>query len=166
MKEREEKVWQVDQAEVSAEELLEEYRAEIRKRFNLAKISVQEATSSYVRKREYNYWDYQRLERLAILIEQHYKSDKSVGFYSTQLKIRPKTLNRLTSCVLGQTTHQLIQDRRLKESRKLLLDRQLFIKEIAYALGFSSPAAFGRYFKEMTGMTPRAFRAAANVRTI
>ena len=156
----------LDQQQLSCLQVLDAHKNELRKRFTLAKISVRPAKSSYERKREYHYWDYQRLELLSGLIETHYKTGKTVSFYSQQLKITPKTLNRLTSHVLGQTLYQLIQDRRLKESRVMLLDDQFLIKEIAYQLGFRNPAVFGRFFKELTGMTPRAFRAAANVRTI
>ncbi|HJP67724.1 MAG TPA: helix-turn-helix domain-containing protein, partial [Sphingomicrobium sp.] len=39
------------------------------------------------------------------------------------------------------------------------------ISEIAYGVGFSSPAHFSARFRERFGMTPREYRASAAVRS-
>lgn len=127
-------------------------------KFALAKLAVKPARSVYQRKRQYSYWELKRLETLTTLIESHYKTDKKVSFYSDQLGIKPKTLNRFTSFCFGQTMYQLIMDRRLSESRKMLQDGSKRMKEIAYTLGFKSPECFGRFFRQSTGMSAREFK--------
>ncbi|KRT15920.1 hypothetical protein ASU31_10435 [Pedobacter ginsenosidimutans] len=133
-------------------------RLKSRQEFTLAKLAVRPAKAEVTRKRECDFWDYKQLEKLTGLIESHYATDKKVSFYSEQLNIKPRTLNRLTSFALGQTVYQLILDRRLKASREMLQDRTKIIKEIAYLTGFKSSGRFSRFFKEMTGMSAREFR--------
>ena len=59
----------------------------------------------------------------------------------------------------GLTFAALLDDLRRREALKLVRDAALSVKEIAYRLGFSDPAAFSRAFKRWTGRSPQAFRA-------
>jgi AraC-like DNA-binding protein len=43
-------------------------------------------------------------------------------------------------------------------AKRMLETRSLSLQEIAYAMGFSSPAAFHRAFKRWTGKTPKEYR--------
>lgn len=47
---------------------------------------------------------------------------------------------------------------RIKESKKLLLNTGLSINEIATAVGFNSTTHFGRVFKQITGCSPSAYK--------
>ena len=58
----------------------------------------------------------------------------------------------------GLTFAQLVDDLRRREALKLVRNAALPVKEIAYRLGFSDPAAFSRAFKRWTGKSPQAFR--------
>jgi len=59
----------------------------------------------------------------------------------------------------GLTFAQLLDDLRRRQALKLVRDASLPVKEIAWRLGFSDPAAFSRAFKRWTGKSPQAFRA-------
>ena len=48
--------------------------------------------------------------------------------------------------------------RRLREAEKLLVQTKEKVIDIAYQAGFSSLAAFNRFFKEKTGKTPTEYR--------
>jgi AraC-like DNA-binding protein len=54
------------------------------------------------------------------------------------------------------TFEQLLDDLRRRLALRLVRERGLSVKTIAYRLGFSEPAAFSRAFKRWTGRTPRA----------
>ena len=60
----------------------------------------------------------------------------------------------------GLTFEQVLDDLRRRRALKLIRDPALAVKEIAYRLGFSDPAAFSRAFKRWTGKSPRALREA------
>jgi AraC-like DNA-binding protein len=62
--------------------------------------------------------------------------------------------------VEGLTFAQVLDDLRHRQALKLVRDLALPVKEIAWRLGFSDPAAFSRAFKRWTGLSPRAMREA------
>ena len=59
----------------------------------------------------------------------------------------------------GLTFGQVLDDLRRRRSLALVRDAARPVKEIAWRLGFSDPAAFSRAFKRWTGKSPQAFRA-------
>lgn len=59
----------------------------------------------------------------------------------------------------GITPVQLILDERLKFAKEMLgQNREVSIKEVAYASGFNDPNYFTRAFRKIEGITPSAFR--------
>jgi AraC-like DNA-binding protein len=54
---------------------------------------------------------------------------------------------------------------RLRLAARRLVGSGAAISEIAYGVGFSSPAHFTLRFRERFGMTPRAYRASAAARS-
>ncbi len=58
----------------------------------------------------------------------------------------------------GQTPVDYIQNYRLKQAEKLLLDSKYSITEIGYQCGFYSSSYFSKLFKERFRMTPREYR--------
>jgi AraC-like DNA-binding protein len=61
----------------------------------------------------------------------------------------------------GVTFERLLDDLRRRLALRYLRDQGLSVKESAYRLGFSDPAAFSRAFKRWTGTSPGAMRATA-----
>jgi len=47
---------------------------------------------------------------------------------------------------------------RMEEAKKLLLDREVRLYEIAYRVGYNSPQYFSATFRKYFGMTPSEFR--------
>lgn len=75
------------------------------------------------------------------------------------LHVAPRTLIRRLRA-LG-TSYQAITDEFLQvRARELLANEEVTIKEVAAALGFDSPANFGKIFKRWYGMSPGSYRAA------
>lgn len=56
------------------------------------------------------------------------------------------------------TIHQHIQRVRLDQTRLLLADERLSIKEVARRMNFSSEFYFSHFFRRQTGMTPTQYR--------
>lgn len=68
-------------------------------------------------------------------------------------------VSRLFSQKEGYTIEQFIIRQKVERAKELLTYRSLSIKEIAFDLGYSSPAHLSTQFKQVTGMTPSQFRA-------
>ncbi|MDQ0255783.1 YesN/AraC family two-component response regulator [Evansella vedderi] len=73
--------------------------------------------------------------------------DRSAGYFSTILS-RKK----------GKTFRQVLNEYRMKHSKKLLLESSMTIQEIAHQIGYKDANYFSRLFKEMEGVTPRVYR--------
>lgn len=99
-----------------------------------------------------------RLSEFNKLIDQHYKSEKSVSFYASKLNISANYLNILCKKSLQISATQFIQERIVLEAKRLLQSTELTIKEIAYELGFVDHAYFSNFFKNRTNLTPTQFR--------
>ncbi len=99
-----------------------------------------------------------RLAKFNMLIDEFYKEEKSVIFYAEKLHISANYLNILCKKHLKVSATQLIQQRIIIESKRLLKSGDLSIKEIAFDLGFTDHAYFSNFFKTQTNITPSEFR--------
>jgi AraC-like DNA-binding protein len=59
----------------------------------------------------------------------------------------------------GIAYNELVERARTKIAQRMLEQSRSSIHEIAYAMGFATPAAFHRAFKRWTGMTPSVYKA-------
>lgn len=92
------------------------------------------------------------------LIEQHYKTIRLPKEYADLLYITPNHLNALCQEMSGKSAGELIRDRVILESKRLLVNADLTIAEIAYELNFQDNSYFSRFFRKQTGITPESFR--------
>ncbi len=112
-----------------------------------------------------NYDDYEQYQANPImakfvqLIDEWYKSEKSVAFYAEKLNISANYLNVLSNRVLQKSASFLIQERVLLEAKRLLKISDKTIKAIVFDLGFYDNASFSKFFKSHTNMTPSQFKA-------
>ncbi len=83
---------------------------------------------------------------------------QQVGWYAAQLQISSAYLNQVCRTCIGKSPQVMIQDILCKEGKRLLLSTDLNIKQIAYQLHFATEAAFCKFFRKQTGLTPSQFR--------
>tara|TARA_R110002073_G_scaffold108336_5_gene243475 strand:+ start:46461 stop:47333 length:873 start_codon:yes stop_codon:yes gene_type:complete len=98
------------------------------------------------------------LESLENLINKYFYSEKLPSFYANQLSITTKHLNRVVKETINKTTSQLISERIILESKRLIIHSDKNLANIADTLEFSDYAYFSRFFKTKTGFTPMGFR--------
>ncbi|MEO1235926.1 MAG: AraC family transcriptional regulator [Planctomycetota bacterium] len=72
--------------------------------------------------------------------------------------LSPRHFARRFRLDFGCTPHEYLAARRLDAARGLLLDPDRSVAAVADTLGFSSPAAFSRWFARLAGQSPKAFR--------
>lgn len=94
------------------------------------------------------------------LLEEHFSSHRSAGFYARCLGVSGRTLDRHLQIARRCTAKQAITARTLLEAKRLLTRRDVQIMAVADELGFSEPQNFTRFFRVASGVSVRAFREA------
>lgn len=98
------------------------------------------------------------LQRVIEAVDRSLHESLRVADLARQSAMSERTFRRMIRKEARQTITALIQARRLRRATHLLLLPEFSAAEIGYQLGIADPAQFSRWFKEMTGMTPRRFR--------
>ena len=99
------------------------------------------------------------LHEVIHLIRRHLSGDKlTVDFLSKQLGMDRTHFYRKIKSKTGESPVQLIKQVSLQRAQEELLETNKSISEIAFSIGFRSPATFTRSFRKVYGMTPTAYR--------
>lgn len=106
-------------------------------------------------------YNYTLLRNFQKLIEKHYTHLKLPMEYAELLYITPNHLNALCKDQMGMQAGELIRNRILLEAKRLLVNQDLSISEIAYTLNFKDNSYFTKFFKRQAGITPEEFRRKA-----
>ena len=92
------------------------------------------------------------------LVEDNFRRERRVSWYGEQLCITPKYLSETVKQVSRRTPNEWIDNYVILETRVLLRNSTMSIKEIARALNFPNQSFLGKYFKEHVGMSPSEYR--------
>ncbi len=103
---------------------------------------------------------YRQVQAFAQLVDQDFRSQKTVRDYAERLRVTPNHLNALCRRLLNQTASGLLHARVVAEAQLLLRQSDASVAAVAQALGFADTSYFGRYFKKYVRQTPTAFREA------
>jgi AraC-like DNA-binding protein len=102
--------------------------------------------------------DIERLERARRLLLEHMAAPpglrdlaRHVGLNEVKLKFGFRTL-------FGSSVFAYLRAQRLDAARRLLLQRNLSVTEIAVRVGYQNPSKFAAAFKKQFGLTPSALR--------
>jgi len=104
------------------------------------------------------------LQKLKQLMDQEkiYKDNAlSLPKLARRLAVSPHLLSQVLNQKLGKNFFNFLNQRRIEEAKKLLLDPhyQVYnVLEIAMEVGFNSVSTFNSLFKKQTGLTPSEFR--------
>ncbi|AYL98144.1 helix-turn-helix domain-containing protein [Mucilaginibacter celer] len=99
-----------------------------------------------------------------LIIEQvHYADGQSPlklsAVLTSKLNYDYGYLSNLFSAVEGTTIEKYLIAQRVEKVKELLVYNELSLSEIAFRLGYSSVAYLSSQFKQVTGLTPSAFKA-------
>ena len=109
-------------------------------------------------KKDDNQQEIDLVRHFNVLVEEHFKTKKTVSAYAGLLHKSPKTIANVFGKYSKQTPLQTIHKRVLIEAKRLLLYTDKNIKEIAMELGYEDPAQFSKWFKSHEGKTTTVFR--------
>ena len=92
------------------------------------------------------------------LIDKRFRELKLPKEYAELLHVTPNYLNAVCHELLGKTAGDLIRDRVVLEAKRLLVNADLSITQIAYELNFADGSYFTKFFRKYAGVTPEEFR--------
>lgn len=98
------------------------------------------------------------LEKVIAAIEAHMEDEQfSVSALADIAAMSVNHLNRKLQALINQPAGQLVRSMRLQRAADLLAQGAANVSEIAYQMGFSSPANFARSFKNQFGCSPSEY---------
>ena len=77
---------------------------------------------------------------------------------ATHVGISKFHFSRLFKKSLGLSPHQYVMQQRIELAKQLLLTSNMSISDVALECGFNSHAHMGKYFRQIVGITPKAYR--------
>ena len=92
------------------------------------------------------------------LLEEYYTQERSISFYADRMCLTPKYLSTIVKEVSGKHGMQWIDEYVVLEAKALLRDGSISVKEVSDQLNFPSQSMFGRFFKKMTGLSPKQYK--------
>ena len=92
------------------------------------------------------------------LVEKNVTTFSKVLDYAKMLGISSKTLNTVTRSIVNKSAKAFIDEIYLMQIKRLLINTDDSVKEIAYSVGFEEVSNFYKYFKRGVQLTPEQFR--------
>ena len=98
--------------------------------------------------------------RFLKLARDNFKKERFMEFYAKEMGITSKHLGRTIKAQTGFTASEWLDRMVVLEAKVLLKSSSMTIQQIAEELNFPSQSFFGKYFKNIVGVSPKEFRNA------
>lgn len=82
----------------------------------------------------------------------------SASDFGKLLFIHPRHLTTTIKLTTGKSPCDFMEERLILESQKFLRETEMQIADIGFRLGYNDPSNFTKFYKGMTGHTPKQFR--------
>lgn len=93
------------------------------------------------------------------LLSAYHTKERSLKFYADKMFLTPKYISCVIKAYSGKAALDWISEYVILEAKMMLRYTEMNVQEIAYALNFPTQSAFGKYFKEQMGVSPKQYRA-------
>jgi AraC-like DNA-binding protein len=92
------------------------------------------------------------------LIDEQWFEDVRLETFARAHNVSRFAISRRFKTVVGRSPRQYLQEIRIHQAKRKLVETDWTVTDIAYECGFADAAQFSRLFKEATGMTPVGYR--------
>ncbi|WP_109833170.1 AraC family transcriptional regulator [Reichenbachiella versicolor] len=110
-------------------------------------------------RQEYNS-ETRRLDYVLKFISDNYVSDISLNDVAEVACMTANSFCRYFKKSTSKSFTQFLNEVRIKNASRLLVQDEISVSEICYKVGFNSIANFNKKFKQITGQTPTQYRCA------
>ena len=100
----------------------------------------------------------EKCEKFMSLVAYNFKTQRDIGFYADKLCMTGKYLSTLLKQETGMTALDWIERHVVLYAKSCLSSTSMTIQEISDELNFPSQSVFGKYFKRVEGLSPKAYR--------
>lgn len=91
-------------------------------------------------------------------VRKHYSKERKVSFYAEKLCVSSGYLSTVITNATGKNASEWIENFVILEAKALLKSTNLTIQQVCDSLHFPSQSFFGKYFKRITGKSPKEYR--------
>jgi len=99
-----------------------------------------------------------RIESLLDLEKVYHEATYSRSDMARELEMSEGVVSKVINAYFGKNFPQLMNERRVEDAKRLLLETKASVKTVSEEVGFNSLASFNRAFREISGTTPSNFR--------
>ena len=98
------------------------------------------------------------VKEIHYLLTQHVKERLTINELAQRGGLAATTLKRCFKEMYGKTIFQYMQEYRVSEAARLLIEGEGSIMEIAARVGYENSSKFAKAFQKFTGLTPSVYR--------
>ncbi|MGH9889755.1 MAG: helix-turn-helix domain-containing protein, partial [bacterium] len=98
------------------------------------------------------------VQALKQLIDRQWFEEVKLEAFARAHNLSRFAISRRFKTAVGRSPRQYLQETRIHQAKRKLVETDWTVTDIAYECGFADAAQFSRLFKEATGMTPVGYR--------
>ncbi|MDH5723100.1 MAG: helix-turn-helix domain-containing protein [Alphaproteobacteria bacterium] len=99
-----------------------------------------------------------KIENLLALDKIYHETSYSRSDLAKELDLSESVISRIINIYFQKSFPTILNERRVEDAKRMLLETDVGIKIISEEVGFNSLASFNRVFKEIEGRSPRDYR--------
>ena len=100
----------------------------------------------------------QIFDRFMMLLNAWHTKERSLSFYADKMHLTPKYVSAVVKTYSGKSALSWINEYVVLEAKMMLRYSDMTVQEIAYSLNFPTQSAFGKYFRQQLGVSPKQYR--------
>lgn len=100
----------------------------------------------------------ERVQAFRKWLDEPIQSKPLLSYFAAKINLPAKQLTSIIKKHTGLSPIEHITNRLIIEAKRMLVNTDMSVKEIAFLLYFEDPAYFGRFFRKQTDLTPQQFR--------
>jgi AraC-like DNA-binding protein len=141
----------MDRVKTALDAYLDEY-SRLNMEFHEVKSSSRQNYTMNIDKAE------EKIQRAMEYILENYREDLSREGLAALVNVHPDNLGRMFKIVTGRKMGDYINELRIRDAARQIIESDENIIHIAFATGFDSLRTFNRVFRKVMGMTPETYR--------